>query len=236
MLIGLDYEKIEVIISGYIIQEPNAVITDLLMAIVSVFLGIFLLRKRQNSAFETWWISFFFLFAISSFLGALGHGFFIYWGVAGKFPNWITAIPIIYFIERAMLSLLANEKRKERLILLALYKMILVYSVFIWICIVFPIQEKPQIAFLPLAINTIVGVILSAGILGYQYSKKEESFKLIYFGVIAMIPSAFVFLIKINPAPWFDKNDLSHVLMTIGIVFFYFGIEKVKREAQFFIY
>ena len=236
MLIGLDYEKIEVIISGYIIQEPNAVITDLLMAIVSFFLGIFLLRKRQNSAFETWWISFFFLFAISSFLGALGHGFFIYWGVAGKFPNWITAIPIIYFIERAMLSLLANEKRKERLILLALYKMILVYSVFIWICIVFPIQEKPQIAFLPLAINTIVGVILSTGILGYQYSKKEKSFKLIYFGVIAMIPSAFVFLIKINPAPWFDKNDLSHVLMTIGIVFFYFGIEKVKREAQIFIY
>jgi hypothetical protein len=113
--------------------------------------------------------------------------------------------------------------------------MILVYTIFGWICLIFPIKEKPQIAFLPIALNTIFGVIISAGILSYQFSKKEQAFKTIFLGVIIMLPSAFVFLLKINIHPWFDKNDLSHTLLTIGIVFFYFGVEKVKNKSFNFI-
>jgi hypothetical protein len=43
-----------------------------------------------------------------------------------------------------------------------------------------------------------------------------------------MVPSAIIFLAKINPHPWFDKNDLSHVLLTIGIIYFYKGVQKTK--------
>jgi hypothetical protein len=235
MLIGQDYNKIEVELFGWFIQEPNAFITDFIMALISLILGFILLRNYLNTEFETWWISFFVLFGISSLCAAFGHLFFHYWGIAGKFPNWITGIPIIYFIERAMITLIPENSKKNRYRLLALYKMILVYTIFGWICLTFPIKEKPQIAFLPIALNTIFGVIISAGILSYQFSKKEQAFKTIFLGVIIMLPSAFVFLLKINIHPWFDKNDLSHTLLTIGIVFFYFGVEKVKNKSFNFI-
>jgi predicted membrane channel-forming protein YqfA (hemolysin III family) len=231
MLIGQDFEKIELELFGLIIQEPNGVISDLIMAIVSIVLGVLLLRKFGKSEFEKWWISFFFLYGISAFLGAFGHGFYHYFGALGKVPNWLTGIPIIYFIELAMISLLRDSKRKKTLKVLALSKMILVYLIFAWICFTMPIDEKPKLPFLPIAFNTIFGVTLSAGVLGYQFYRKEPSFKQLVIGVIIMIPSAFVFLMKINPTPWFDKNDISHLLLTIGIVFFYLGIRNVKNSG-----
>lgn len=231
MLIGQDFDKLQIELFGFIIQEPNGVISDLVMSVVSVILGILLIRKYGKSEFEKWWIAFFILYGISAFLGAFGHGFYHYFGALGKVPNWLTGIPIIYFIELAMISLIANPNRKKTLKLLALAKMIIVYMIFVWICFTIPINEKPQIPFLPIAFNTILGVTLSAGVLGYKFYKKERSFKQIVIGVIVMVPSAFVFLMKINPTQWFDKNDLSHVLLTAGIIFFYLGIVEVKKSG-----
>jgi len=130
-----------------------------------------------------------------------------------------------------MISLVMNVNQKKKLKMLAFAKMVLIYLIFTWICFTVPIEEKPKLPFLPIAFNTILGVSLSAGVLGYQFYKKEIAFKQIVIGVLVMIPSAFIFLMKINPAPWFDKNDFSHLLLTVGIVFFYFGIEKVKKSG-----
>lgn len=235
MLIGQDFDKLEIELFGLIIQEPNGVISDLFMSIVSIVLGVLLIRKYGKSEFEKWWIAFFILYGISAFLGAFGHGFYHYFGVFGKVPNWLTGIPIIYFIELAMISLLTNPKRKKTLKLLALAKMIVVYVIFAWICFTVRIDEKPKLPFLPIAFNTILGVILSAGVLGYQFCKKEMAFKQIVIGVIVMVPSAFVFLMKINPTQWFDKNDLSHLLLTAGIIFFYLGIIKVKQSGFLYL-
>lgn len=231
MLIGQDFDKLEMDLFGLIIQEPNGVISDLIMSVVSIILGILLIRKYGKSEFEKWWIAFFILYGISAFLGAFGHGFYFYFGALGKVPNWLTGIPIIYFIELAMISLIEDLKRKKMLKILALLKMVLVYLIFTWICFSVPINEKPKLPFLPIAFNTILGVTLSAGVLGYQFYKKEVAFKQIVIGVIVMVPSAFVFLMKINPTQWFDKNDFSHLLLTMGIIFFYLGIVKVKKSG-----
>jgi hypothetical protein len=231
MLIGQDFQMIKIEVFGLLIQEPNVFLSDFIMSVVSFLLGILLIRKTQNSVFEKWWVAFFVLYGISSMLGAFGHGFYHYFGVFGKMPNWLTGIPIVYLIEIAMISLIRNSKKKKTLAFLALIKMVLVYLIFAWICFTFPIQENPKTPFLPVAFNTFFGVTLSAGILGYKFYKKEASFKLIFMGVIVMIPSAFIFIMKINPTPWFDKNDFSHLFLTIGIIFFYLGIIKVKKSG-----
>lgn len=231
MLIGQDFDKIEIEVFGLIVQEPNGVLSDLIMSISSFVLGFLLIRKYRQSDFEKWWIAFFMLYGVSSMFGAFGHGFYHYFGVLGKVPNWLTGIPIIYFIELAMISLIEDLKRKKTLKLLALFKMVVVYLIFTWICFTVPIDVKPKLPFLPIAFNTILGVTLSAGVIGYQFYKEEIAFKQIVIGVIVMVPSAFVFLMKINPSQWFDKNDFSHLLLTVGIIFFYLGIVKVKKSG-----
>ena len=105
MLIGEDFDKQLIELFGWKIIEPNALITDTLMAIFSLFFAYSLYKKNPKSPFLSKWYYFFLIFGISSFSGGLGHSFYLYWGVAGKFFNWITGIIAIYILEQAMLLL-----------------------------------------------------------------------------------------------------------------------------------
>jgi hypothetical protein len=109
--------------------------------------------------------------------------------------------------------------------------MFIVLGIFLRICLNSQVFEKPELGFLPIAINTILGTILSAGILGVVFYRKHQApFHYFSYGVLAMLPAAFFFLMKINLHPWMDKNDVSHILLSIGNVFFYIGIIKVAPE------
>jgi hypothetical protein len=77
-----------------------------------------------------------------------------------------------------------------------------------------------------------MGVTFSAGFLGLHYYKVGLSSHFIFFliGVLVMIPSSAVFLFEINLFRWFDRNDLSHLILAIGISFFYAGILQLQQE------
>ena len=230
MIIGQDFPKIEWSFLDYKILEPNALITDTMMSLVSLYLAFLLYRKQLNNPLSNRWFHFFILFGISSFLGGLGHALFHYFGAMGKMPNWITGIVAIYLIERAMASEIVAEAFRKKYENFIFYKMILVFIIFAWVVSTQAINEKPELGFLPLAIHTIVGVLTSAGILGYSLSKtKNKAFKYFYWGVAIILPSAFFFLLKINPINWFDKNDVSHLFITIGIIYFYIGTVEVSN-------
>lgn len=232
MLFGKDFDKIQVEVFGLTITEPNGFLTDTIMAVVSLILAYYVYRNKLSTPFLKYWFLFFLIYGISSFSGGLGHAFYSYWGVAGKFFNWISGIYAIYILELAMIKLVQPIEKRKLYEKLAFLKVSLVFIVFGTVCVTQPISENPSLAFLPIAFNTILGVILTVGVLGYHYSKLyHPDYKYFYYGVLIMVPSAAIFLGKINPHPWFDKNDLSHVLLTIGIIFFYIGINKTQYSV-----
>jgi hypothetical protein len=226
-MIGADFEKVEFVLFGLNLVEPMAFITDTILAIVSVSLGLALTKIKIDIPFRTYWIWFFLVFGVGAFLGGLGHTFFNYWGIPGKFPSWIFGPISIYLLEQAMIAAHPDENRLALFKILSFWKMVLVYTIFTFVCIYAPLEENPTLAFLPTALNTIFGVVLTAGFLGRYYSKKiTVEFKYFIFGVLILLPTAFIFLLKINLHPWFDKNDLSHILMVIGIIYFYLGVKR----------
>jgi len=230
MIIGQDFPKLEWSLMDYKILEPNALVTDTMMALVSFYLAYLLFKKRLNTTFSNRWLYFFIVFGISSFLGGLGHALFYYFGAMGKMPNWITGIVAIYMIEYAMSAEIVSNDFRKKYEKFIFWKMILVFAIFFWVVSTQAIDEKPELGFLPVAIHTIVGIFTSAGIIGYSLSKtKNESFKFFYWGVAIILPSAFFFLMKINPINWFDKNDVSHLFITIGIIYFYIGTIEVSN-------
>ena len=92
-------------------------------------------------------------------------------------------------------------------------------------------DKRLTLPFLPIAINTMFGVVITVGVLGLIYRKKFSIlYKYFYLGVLIMLPTAFIYLLKINLHPWFDKNDMSHVLLTFGIVYFFIGITKAAKK------
>lgn len=232
-MIGADFPKIEFELFGWDLLEPMALVTDSVLGILSIVLGLLLIKLDRDHPFRTYWIWFFLLFGLGAFVGGLGHAFFKYWGVAGKFPSWILGPLSIYMLEQGMIAAHPDKKKLATYKLLSFWKMILVLTIFILVCLYAPIHEKPQLAFLPSAINTIAGVLPTAGLLGWYYSKKiAPSFKYFTLGVLVLLPSAFIFLLKINLHQWFDKNDFSHVLMMIGITYFYFGVKRSINEVE----
>lgn len=210
-----------------------AFITDLIMGSLSIYFAFKVRQIDSNLAFYTYWRLFFVIFGYGAILGGIGHTFFNQFGVAGKFPSWICGPLSVYCLEQAMISIHPVEKRFNFLKLLSTLKMLVIYVIFIVICLNVSIEENIGLPFLPIAINTILGVSFTAGILALWYKKKLSSkFKYFYLGVLVMLPASAIFLLKINLHQWFDKNDLSHVLMTAGIIYFYIGITKISKGLK----
>ena len=226
-MIGADFEKIHFVLFGLDLLEPMALITDTILGVLSVVLGLLLSKIKIDIPFRTYWIWFFLVFGVGAFLGGLGHTFYLYWGLAGKFPSWIAGPLSIFLLEQALIAVHPNMERLRLYKLLSFWKMVLVYIAFAIVCYIAPEEKKATLPFLPIAINTILGVILTAALLGNYYSKIIAiEFKYFVFGVIILLPTAFIFLMKVNLHQWFDKNDLSHVLMMIGFFYFNLGVKR----------
>ena len=232
-MIGADFERIHFVLFGLQLQEPMAIVTDTIIGSMGVIFGIKLLKLKQDTPFFKYWIYFFITFGFSTFWGGLGHTFYAYFDVIGRVPSWITAVISLYFLEKAMITKIKSESRALLFDRLAIGKMIIVLSAIATICAFGPIHEKPQLGFLPIAVDTILAVIIAPGILGRSLAKSESPlYNYFYHGVLVMLPSAFIFLFKINIHQWLDKNDLSHVFLGIGLVFFYVGVKKLALENK----
>ena len=87
---------------------------------------------------------------------------------------------------------------------------------------------------LAVILNSFIGVSLSAGLLGNYYYRLGYSAYFRYFvtGFLIMVPASAVFLFEVNLHRWFDRNDLSHVILGIGITYFYFGVLNIFKEEH----
>jgi Family of unknown function (DUF6962) len=232
-MIGADFEKIQFVLFGWDLVEPMALISDLIMGAISVYFSFKILRYKSEHPFYLYWFGFFFVFGVGAAYGGLAHAFYNYWGVMGKIPTWLAGPVSIYLLEQAMISVYPSKRGVLNLKIVSFWKLVIVLITFVLILCFADLDNKPSLGFLPIAINTILGVSLTAGVLGLIYYRRGLSVLYKYFalGVLIMLPSSFVFLLKINLHPWFDKNDLSHVLITLGIVYFYVGAKRLHQQG-----
>ena len=232
-MIGVDFEKIEYVLFGWDLLEPMALIMDSIMGLLSIYFAIKIAKYKSKHPFYTYWMWFFLLFGLGAFYGGFTHALFNYWGVSGKIPVWLLGPLSVYALEQAMIAASTNKRQISLLKGFSFWKYFIVTVVWLLIYNLYPLEENPAVGFLPVAFNTIFGVLLFAGFLAQSYYKKKLSINYRYFvlAVIIMIPSAFVYLLKINLHPWFDKNDLAHLLLGGGIIYFYLGVSKLHKEG-----
>ena len=235
MQIGEDFPKISLDLNGFTILEPNAIITDLIMAGISFYFVFKLYSRRKSHGFLKYWYYFFLTFGIGAIMGSIAHGLYSYSGPQGKFPTWISGILSVYFIEKAMIKSSRRFNKNNILGKISFFKMIGVFLSVITVISTKAFDNDHTIGFLPIVINTVIGVFISVSFASSLNLKFQRSFKWLILGVVVMLPSAIVFLMKINLFRWFDKGDLSHLLMTIGITLFYLGIKKIDTDSAPFI-
>jgi hypothetical protein len=168
-------------------------------------------------------------------LGGFGHLFYNYTGNFGKNPAWILGIISVFFIEQAMVVIYPRKSGSVILSRIFGGKLLIVLLLFIAIQVFAPSSERTGLSMVLVIVNSLTGVILSTGILSLYYYRKAFSnyFLWMFIGVLIMLPSAAVHLLDIHPARWFDKNDLNHVILGIGISLFYFSLVRLTRQEYF---
>lgn len=207
-------EKIPFTLLGFELLEPMAFISNAVVAIVCLF-GVI----RSSKLGMTKWMLFFLSFAIASFSGALSHLFWNYWGFFGKIVPWFFGVTASGFLTLAMFDLFGIKSRVRGL----LYFLVVLKGVIILF------MAYSQWNFLFVAIDTILSLFIACGVgtfLLYFKFKRKELF-LMLVGFLIMLPSAFVFLFKIDLHLWLNREDLSHFLIAIGLFFFVQSLKHI---------
>ena len=232
MLIGEDFPKIEIELNGLTLMEPNAFATDFIMGVFCIYFAVKTYKKRKDHPFVKYWYYYFLTFGIGSVCGGFAHTFFTYTGPQGKFPTWISGILCAYFIEKAMIKSVNHLNKNNILGKIAFFKMILVFLIVIIVISTPAYQQNHKIGFIPIAINTLIGVFISVATISmYNIKQSHVQFRYLLNGVLIMLPSFFIFMCKINPFQWFDKGDLAHLLIIFGNLLFYLGVKNLDYKG-----
>ena len=84
-------------------------IGDLIILITAIFLASKLRKFDMSNPFFKNWRYFFFVIWFWYVFWGVGHLIFNYFGFYGKYIPWLMGIWAVYFIEKAMISLLKNN-------------------------------------------------------------------------------------------------------------------------------
>lgn len=231
MLIGSDFPKISWKPFGLDLVEPNAMIGDALILIVALIFAYNTSKIPGDHTYNQRWKWFFIVFGSGFFMGGLGHLFFNYWGVPGKYASWYLGIIASFFVETAMISIYPDKHKQRFFLHVSQVKMVLAFVAATGVFLFADLSVDPQKGLLVPTLNSIIGLSLTIGALGYYYSKKlGSSFNYLWLSTFILIPSAVVQSMKINIHPWMDRNDISHILLIISLFMYYRSIKGYAAE------
>ncbi|NRA12011.1 MAG: hypothetical protein HRT57_08675 [Crocinitomicaceae bacterium] len=235
MKIGEDYDKMEFKFMNLELLEPNALLTDSLIAVVGIILGIIVAKrnKKLTTPFFYYWKILFLVYGIGFFFGGMGHVFYGYFGVSGKYFALISGLGIPLLMEHAMISLLPKEKQKKLFLLSKLKTSVAFIGLTIVYFSVTGEEQAIRALLLVPSLNTFVGFVIVCGVLGIKFGKNiNKVFYLLPITVLILIPAAILQTGKISFHPWFDRNDASHVLLIITLIMYFYVVEVYRKHLQ----
>lgn len=233
MKIGEDYDKMEFTFMNLELLEQNALLTDSLVAVVAIALGFVVMKRNKSfkTPFFRYWQVLFFVYGIGFFFGGMGHVFYGYFGITGKYLALITGFGIPIMIEHAMISLLPKEKQKK-LFLLSKLKTVAAFLALtiVYFTVTSEEQALPALLLVP-SLNILVGLTLTCGVLGMKFGKSiSKSFYILPITILVMIPAPILQMGKISFHPWLDRNDASHVFLIVTLFMYFFAVEGYRKH------
>ncbi len=216
MLLQLNQPSIEVL--NIRIDEPITTATDLLLAVIC-FYAYFRIKKQESSGKVRWYFKYYFLtLGLSTlFGGLLGHAFLYLLAPQWKLVSWIFILLSVALVVHALIEL-ARPLLKPVII-----KLIVRFNLLILVIALF--FTLWTLAFSPVKYYTIFGMVAIVGSISYFIFHKtgsREVKKFIFAVGLGMI-SAVVFSYGWGFSPWFNHNDISHLILSGSTLLFYKG-------------
>lgn len=214
----------EIFIGDIRVQEPVTVLTDLIVTGVCMY-AYFKIKKYRNLRYIQFFRMFFITMALATLWGGVvGHGFIYYFeNFSWKLPGWLISMISIFLLERAGIEYtgkFVNEK------LLQTMKLVNVVELVIFLFLTFYFVDFRYVeihsAFGLLVVNFPIYLIL------YRKTRAVSS-RYMFMGIGVMGVSAFIFKKKISLHQWLNHIDISHLLMAVTVLLFYFGTRRMGQ-------
>ncbi len=233
MLIGSDFDKIHLHLFGFDFLEPTTFIGDVVIGVFAFYFANKTGKFSGKGNYFLYWKWFFIVFGISFLMGGFGHLLFNYWGVPGKYFSWYSGMIASFFIEIAFISLFPIVEWRKWFKIISVAKMGIAFIIATYIFHAYDLTvDQSKGLFIP-TLNSIIGLGLCFGVLGYYYQRKiDRSFRLFWICIFIIIPSAFFQALKINFSQWFDRNDVSHILILISLFLYFRSIKMYSKNLD----
>jgi len=200
------------------IDEPITTVTDLIMAGIC-FYAFFRIRQQESTGKIKGYFKYYFLtLGIATLAGGLlGHAFLYSLSPRWKLVSWIFTLISVAIISTALIELAKPllkpgfSRLVSRVNLLVL-SLALLYTLY-------------TMAFSAVKYYTIFGMFVVVGSLSYLIYQKTESKGVVKFmvGIGVGVLSAFIFSFEWGISPWFNHNDISHVILSFSAFTLYKG-------------
>lgn len=200
------------------IDEPITTATDLILATIC-FYAFFRIRKQETSGRVKWYFKYYFLtlgFG-ALFGGIFGHAFLYRLAPEWKLVSWIFTLLSVAFMAHALLEM-ARPHVKPTISRLISRGNLLILAIALF-------YTLWSLAFSPVKYYTIFGMVLIVGSLSffiYQRTAQRGVVKLMSAVAIGLL-SALIFSYELGISPWFNHNDISHIILSYSAFSMYKG-------------
>ena len=212
-------------------MPPPPSSTSLIIHFCGLALFLASKTKKLNNSFDFFknWKFFYLVLGIGMFLGGMGHLMFNYWGFYGKYLPWLLGIFSVFFVEKAMISLLYDPSKifwKK----VSLIKFFIVLFLEILVFYFVDMSKDHSIGLRIPAVNLGLGFVFSLALLGNKFKKElHKNFVYMIYGFLLLVPSGLFLIFKINFHPWFDKNDFGHLFLIIAMLLYFKAIKSYGK-------
>lgn len=204
------------------IDEPITTATDLLLAAVCFF-AFFRIRKLESTQRIKWYFKYYFLtlgFG-TLFGGLLGHAFLYKISPYWKLVSWILILISVACIVHALVELskpLVRPAFTRFASVMNLLVLTLAIIITVW-----------TLAFSAVKVYTIFGMFIVVGTLSYYIFHKTRSRGASRFLIALAVAllTAFIVSFEWGLSPWFNHNDISHVILCFSALIIYKGASLI---------
>ncbi len=190
-----------------------AILWDGLICFTALLFYMYLRKKNDTNL--TSFIRFFIWMSISTFLGLFGHLFFIYFGFYGKFASWICISMTSYYCCISILEINQINIKNWKIGLFTKGISCLLISLMF-----------TKFSFV--ALDSVVSFMVLGTFLGVKLFKEQKN-PFLLIGTICILPTLFIFGLKMNIHRYFNKDDFSHFFILLSLFFYYFCATKNRK-------
>jgi hypothetical protein len=209
------------------VDEPITTLTDLVLATVSFYAFIRIGRHGEKGRFRIFFRFYFLSLGLGALTGGLlGHAFLSRIAPGWKLISWVLAIVSVSLMIHAIVEI------SKPLVRVRMARIILLINWFLMPIALF--LTLSRLSFSPVTLYTIYGMLLVVGSLSLYIYMRTGCRGVIRFLLAVGLGcvSALIFSKQWGLSPWFNHNDISHVILaTCAILIYKGGIRVMEGQG-----